>query len=256
MNSPTPDPPRLRPLTHADLPAIAAVHMRAFPKRAMSALGVDVVHLQVQQLHAPHAGAVEHFEHGSVAHAGGGAEIGHREHDLGLLDRQDVLWQALLHPRQFEVGRRVVENEVLPGQPLEPGADRRDADVLAARGQGLAVLLAVHEDEALVALDDRPRHVLRPLDATLVAPLDEEAQVHLAAGDRRGRVVLLAQPRAEAAHVVVKTLGVARVADRRARRVLAFARHGLRRQRLRKKAAGMTASMRERLNVRPVLRHR
>ncbi len=43
MNSPTPDPPRLRPLTHADLPAIAAVHMRAFPKRAMSALGVDVV---------------------------------------------------------------------------------------------------------------------------------------------------------------------------------------------------------------------
>jgi ribosomal protein S18 acetylase RimI-like enzyme len=37
------DTPHLRPLTQADVPAIAAIHLRAFPRRALSALGEGAV---------------------------------------------------------------------------------------------------------------------------------------------------------------------------------------------------------------------
>ena len=45
--------------------------------------------------------------------------------------------------------------------------------LLRRERQRLAVLLAVVIEVALVALQDRPRDVLRPSEAALVAPADE-----------------------------------------------------------------------------------
>lgn len=71
----------------------------------------------------------------------------------------------------------------MPVHPFEEGAQRRDASVLAARGERLAVLLPVQEQISLVALQDRLGDVLRPGPAALVAPDQEVADVDIAGLD-------------------------------------------------------------------------
>src|SRR3546814_9058412 len=69
--------------------------------------------------------------------------------------------QALFHARQFDVRGRIVEDVILAREPLEQRADRRRADMLAARRERLAIRLAVEEQMALIPLQDRFADLLR-----------------------------------------------------------------------------------------------
>jgi len=169
------------------LPFTLADHHRA-------PVGVHVVQVQPDQLHAPHAGAVQRFHHGAVADAGGRAQVGLGQHGLRLLIGQHVLGQAAFQPGKLQVAGRVVQDVVLSRQPFEEGAQWRDAGVLAARGERLAVLLPVQEQVSLVALQDRLGDVLRPVQAAFLAPQQEVADIGVAALDGGRRVVLLGLP--------------------------------------------------------------
>ena len=65
-------------------------------------------------------------------------------------------------------------------EPAEVGANRGQAAVLGHEGDGTAVGFAVVEEPALVALQDRARHLPRPLDTAFREPLDQALQVELA----------------------------------------------------------------------------
>ena len=71
-----------------------------------------------------------------------------------------------------------MQDVIVPRHPFEPHAQRHDAVVLAGEAQWLAVLLAVMEHVALIAFEHRARHFHRLREATLVAPVEEEADVH------------------------------------------------------------------------------
>ena len=58
------------------------------------------------------------------------------------------------------------------------------ARVLRTEAQGLAVLLAVVKQVALIAFDHGPGHFDRSFEAALLAPLDEEAEMKLASVHR------------------------------------------------------------------------
>ena len=72
----------------------------------------------------------------------GSRDVGRARNRLGLLGGEDVLREPLLHPRQLELGGRVVEEMVLAREPLEerPHGHRGAACWLRKR-QRLAVLL-------------------------------------------------------------------------------------------------------------------
>jgi hypothetical protein len=96
--------------------------------------------------------------------------------------------------------------------------------VLAARRQRFAILLAIDKQIALVAFQHRLGDFLWTLQTALVTPLDEVAQIELAAGDGARAVVLLGQVLEVAQQVVIE--GVVQIADGRLWGDLAFFRHG------------------------------
>src|SRR5690606_13729801 len=95
---------------------------------------------------------VENLENRAVAHAERVTEVRLREHALSLAHAEYVLRQAMLEPRQVELGRRVVENVILSREPLEQRAHRHEVRELAPEAQRPAVLLAVVIQVPLVAL--------------------------------------------------------------------------------------------------------
>ena len=83
--------------------------------------------------------------------------------------------------RQVQIRRRVGQDVVLACEPLEPQLDRGQILRLHANAQGLAIGLAVVEQVALVALDHGPDDLGGRVNAALVYPADELADV-LASG--------------------------------------------------------------------------
>lgn len=77
--------------------------------------------------------------------------------------------------------RRVGRQRAGAGQPFEPGAQRREAAELAAEGERRSVRLAVGEQGALVAGQQRRRHLGRLGDAALGDAGVEEDIFNLAA---------------------------------------------------------------------------
>src|SRR3546814_8378136 len=118
--------------------------------------------------------------------------------------------QALFHARQFDVRGRIVEDVILAREPLEQRADRRRADMLAARRERLAIRLAVEEQMALIPLQDRFADLLRARQPALVRPAYEQAQRILAILHGALRVIFLPLPPAEPEHMIVKAVGIAR----------------------------------------------
>lgn len=102
--------------------------------------------------------------------------------------------QAFLQHGHVKLAGRVVEGVVLPGAPLEEGPHRHEVGELAAEGQGLAVVLAVVVEPALVAFEQGLGDLGRLRDAAVLAPGDEGAEVMLPARDGVLRVVLDPQP--------------------------------------------------------------
>jgi hypothetical protein len=64
---------------------------------------------------------------------------------------------------------------ILPREPFEEGLQGRQGGVLADEGERRAVRLAVIEQVALIALQDRLGDLARIGEAALVAPGDEPA---------------------------------------------------------------------------------
>ena len=77
---------------------------------------------------------------------------------------------------QRQLDGRVKQDAVLLGQPFEPGPQRGEAAELSADGERRAVGLAVVEQVALIALQDRPGDLARIGQPSLVAPGDEPPQ--------------------------------------------------------------------------------
>jgi hypothetical protein len=143
-----------------------------------AAFDVQVVQFQVGQFQTAHPGRVERFEQGPVAKAERVVNVRLHEHAFRLGDSKHVLRQAMSETRQLQFARRVVEDEPLARHPAEPHAQGDQPRVLAAEAERLPVFLAVVEQVPLIAFEHGPRHVERFLDAALVAPLDEEADMH------------------------------------------------------------------------------
>src|SRR3546814_9707186 len=96
--------------------------------------------------------------------------------------------------------------------------------MLAARRERLAIRLAVEEQMALIPLQDRFADLLRARQPALVRPAYEQAQRILAVLHGALRVIFLPLPPAEPEHMIVKAVGIARVAHGEPRLGLALAR--------------------------------
>ena len=96
----------------------------------------------------------------------------------------------MLQPRQFQLRCRIVQDVLLPRHPPEPHPQRHQARVLAAEAQRLAVLLPVVKQISLVVLQNGPCDLRGLRNAAIVAPLEEEPEMHAPVLYRVFRVVL------------------------------------------------------------------
>lgn len=85
--------------------------------------------------------------------------------------------------REGQIGGRVEQDTALRRQAFEPGSERGEAAELRADGERHAVGLAVVEQVALVALQDRLGDLARIGQAPLVALGDEPPQRDAPAAD-------------------------------------------------------------------------
>ena len=129
---------------------------------------VQIVELQVHQFERPHSGRVKHFQHGAVAQPSGSARSGCII--TCSTSRGARAWAGAAETRQFDLGRRIVQDVILPRHPFEPHAQRHEPRVLRAEAQRLAVLLAVVEQIPLIAFEHRPRDLRWLGDAALSRP--------------------------------------------------------------------------------------
>src|SRR5262249_43282655 len=121
---------------------------------------------------------------------------------------------------QLQFTGRVIEDMVVPRQPLEPGPDGQQAVELRAKGERLAVGLAVVKQEALVTFQDRLGDFARLVQATLLGPGNEASQIFASADDRLVGKVMDRQPFQELAEQKSKALRIAVVGQ------VVFAGHG------------------------------
>lgn len=92
---------------HAVLPPLPLADDR-------SPVGVEVVDLEPDQLHAAHAGRVEGFEHGPVPDAHRVVQVGQLQHGFGLADGEHVLREPVFELKQVDLGRGVVQDAAPP----------------------------------------------------------------------------------------------------------------------------------------------
>ncbi len=121
-------------------------------------------------------------------------DVGQGDDLLRFAHRQDVLGQAVFQFGQVDFTGRVVEDVVLPGQPLEPGPQGHQEAVLRAGAERVAVLLAVVVQVTLVAFQDRFGDLAGLDDAPLFGPDDEATERVVTAQDRLFREVLDPHP--------------------------------------------------------------
>lgn len=122
----------LRTLTHADVPQISAIHMRAFPRRAMTALGSEAVARYYAWLLAevhPHAyrmGAFdgEHLLGFNFAGRYNGALSGFLQHNRNFLIAKVAARPWLLLTNDLFRARIALALRLLRRRPMKPAAQR------------------------------------------------------------------------------------------------------------------------------------
>src|SRR5258708_5930893 len=86
--------------------------------------------------------------------------------------------------REGDLGRRVVEDVILPGEPLEECLQGRQTAMLRAERHRPAIALAVVEQMPLVTLQDRFGDVLRVPQGSLLTPGNKAPDGHPTRADR------------------------------------------------------------------------
>ena len=94
---------------------------------------------------------VKQFEHGPVAHAQRIGHVGHGQKPFDFREREHFLRQAFLHAGQFQLAGRVVQDDVLPGQPAKVILEDAQQVALRAPAKPLAVGLGVTPEPPLVS---------------------------------------------------------------------------------------------------------
>lgn len=171
---------QLRDLSHRDLPAVAGVHMAAYPDNLLSRLGIEAVRRYYEWLlYGPHDmaargceldGSLAGFAFGGVFR---GATAGYLRRNRGFL-----AWRLLSHP--WLVGRKDVRERFasdlrwLGGKPAVPAATaipttQRPYELLAigvlpqARQTGLARALV--EDAETIARSNNYARIAATVEA-------------------------------------------------------------------------------------------
>ncbi|HEX4866770.1 MAG TPA: hypothetical protein VFV32_04010 [Acidimicrobiales bacterium] len=142
--------------------------------------------MRPSELGRPDAGRVEDLEHGPVAQAFDGVEIGLGEHRFDFGDGHGRAGLPALQARELEVGGRVDQDAMRAGEPAEPLPHRHQPGGLRSCGEGSTVGLAVMQQGPLVALQHPAGDVAGPIDATSDRPFGEQGQRDVVAGDRGG----------------------------------------------------------------------
>ncbi len=142
---------------------------------------------QLRQLLAPHPRRVERLQDRAVPHAASRREVGLGQDLLDLGDREDLRRPARRDLRQLELGGGVGEEIAVLGEPPEETLHGRELLGLRPHAERLIAsalrLPPEVEEPALVALQDRLRHVACLRDAPLLRPKDEGPEGALAVLD-------------------------------------------------------------------------
>jgi hypothetical protein len=150
-------------------------------------LGVDVVGREVAQLGDADPRAVERLEHRAVAQPAGRLRVGRLEDPSHLLQGQDRPRQALLEPRQLDVGARVVEQVSAAVEEAEEVLEDHEARPLVRRRVGLPVFAAKGVQVGLIGVEIL-RLDLQEVEASSAKPLEKGMDVGHVRGRRAGRV--------------------------------------------------------------------
>ena len=88
--------------------------------------GVQVGQFHAAKLGAPDARRVKEFQHGPVTQPSGSFTSGTASNRSTSGQRQHGLGQALFHPGQLHFAGRVVQDDILPGQPAKEVLERAE----------------------------------------------------------------------------------------------------------------------------------
>ena len=153
------------------------------------AFGVQVGQLQAAQFGAAHARRVKQFQHGPVADAERVGHIGHGQQFFDLSQGQHFLGQPLFHPGQFQFAGRVVQDDILPGEPAEEVFQDTEPVALRAPAKPLAVGLGATPQPTLVTFQNRARDLPGVRKVTFHRPRKKNFQGIVPAFERAFGVV-------------------------------------------------------------------
>ncbi|OQC18328.1 MAG: hypothetical protein BWX54_02449 [Verrucomicrobia bacterium ADurb.Bin018] len=165
----------------------------AAPDGERAPLGVEVGEFEAAEFGAAQAATVKEFEHRAIAHAERIGDVGHGEQRLDLAESQRRRGQALFHARQFQLAGRIVEDDVLFGEPAEEVLEHAQARALRAPAQALAVGLGAAPEGALIRFEDGARDVRGVFQVAFRRPRQKDFQSVAAAFERAFGVVAGAQ---------------------------------------------------------------
>jgi hypothetical protein len=103
-------------------------------------------------------------------------DVGHREHSLDLCDRENVTRETAPKSGEFDLGRRIRQENVRPREPLEESFDGDQAAVLRPERDRFPARQAPMKEVPLVRFDDGLRHLRRLRDRSRSTPFDELAK--------------------------------------------------------------------------------
>ena len=119
---------------------------------------------------------VKQFQHGPVAHAQRIGHVRHGEQPFDFRQRQHVLRQPFFHAGQFHLAGRVVQDDILPGQPAEEIFEHAQPVALRAPAQPLPVGLGATPEPALKTFQDGPGDLAGACQVALCGPRQKNFQ--------------------------------------------------------------------------------
>jgi len=150
--------------------ALAQTHMERAP------FSVQVGQFQAAKLGAPDARRVKKFQHRPVADAEGIGHVRHGQQFFDFRQGEHFLGQPLFHPGQFQFAGRIVQDDILSGEPAAKILEDAQAVALRAPAQPLPVGLGATPEPALVTFQNRARDLPGACQVALRRPRQKNFQ--------------------------------------------------------------------------------
>ena len=165
----------------------------ALPDEQHPTIGFQVAQFEPHDFHSTDPARIEGFQNSTVTDVQGRADVGQRKNPLNLRFGKDTAGKPPLIAGHFQFACRVVKDDILTAKPSEVILDGNQPLPLRAHAKRVSVRLAVPEHGPLVAFQNGPRHILRPVKLAVLTPANEGDEGQPSSVGCQGRVIFHGQ---------------------------------------------------------------